>query len=176
MKRLYLYAGHGGGDPGAISGNRTEGTETIRLRNTIQAKLASLIGGDRIQIDDDKYRLEQVLAAYSPTGKDILLDIHFNAGSASASGCEVFYRWEGAKASAVELCKVVSNCLEIPFRGAKDEKQSARKRIGILGETFQCLLLEVCFISNPSDMASYDRNFNILAGKIAMWLEKQLNS
>ena len=49
---IFLFAGHCGGDPGAIGvSGRTESAETIKLRNAI---VACLPLGAKYQIDDDR--------------------------------------------------------------------------------------------------------------------------
>ena len=75
---------------------------------------------------------------------------------------------------AGKLAKCMSDTLGIPLRGnikdtlgVKTEAMSARGTLGWMRLNGQNILLEVCFISNKSDMEKYQANKSILAFKIA---------
>ena len=55
-------------------------------------------------------------------------------------------------------------------RGIKREGETPRKRLGVMRESGAVCLLEVCFISNPSDMAAYDAAIDMIAQNLALVL------
>jgi hypothetical protein len=75
---------------------------------------------------------------------------------------------------AGKLAKCMSDTLGIPLRGStngvlgvKTESLSARGQLGWMRLNGNNILLEVCFISNKSDMEKYQDNKSMLAFKIA---------
>ena len=85
-RKIILSAGHGGTDPGAVSGSYIERDLAIELRNLIVKELNSL--GIKPLVDDNRNALKQTLAWLRGKfgSKDILVDIHWNAaGSREAN-------------------------------------------------------------------------------------------
>jgi N-acetylmuramoyl-L-alanine amidase len=70
---------------------------------------------------------------------------------------------------AKSLLKVFT---EVGFkdRGVKPEALTARKRLGWMRPVAENVLIEVCFISNITDMKLYEANKNNIAKKIASTL------
>jgi N-acetylmuramoyl-L-alanine amidase len=163
--RLYLEAGHGAADPGAVAGNVTEASLTTQLRNLITARLRQLSYKGCIIHDADNHNLSQVLRQFEPRRQDVLLSLHFNAGSPTATGVEALV---ASNATPVEielaglLAAATSAALQLPLRGqlqhykgVKTETASKRGKLGILHEPCQAVLLEVCFLSNPQNLQQY---------------------
>ena len=172
---IFLFAGHNlKSDPGAVSGNRTEARETVSLRKETAFQLKQLQAN--FVTDNDMDDLRQTLAKTNTKSSSVVLDLHFNAGPASATGVEVLVG-DDATAADMAFAKAVLNAttstLGLRSRGIKKEGETPRKRLGVMREQGRVCLLEVCFISNPTDMASFDKNKVNLAIELARILKEQ---
>lgn len=170
---IYLSAGHHNHDSGAIGVNgRQENKETIKLRDKI---LKYIKPGYRVITDSDQETLAQYLHRIGPGEASVVLEIHFDSANGVATGTTGLYMTGAPKESiifAAELTQLVASTLNITNRGAKSEADSARGRLGLVHKAGITALLEICFIDNASDMASYDANINQLAQGIAGLLMK----
>ena len=92
-RSIFLDPGHGGSDPGAVSGGVREKDLTLSVYNKVSSKLASLGYTVLTSRNVDKYvdlveRVEQA----NNVNADMLLSIHFNAGGRGiARGIETYY-------------------------------------------------------------------------------------
>lgn len=169
-RKIIISAGHGGTDPGAVSGSYIERNLTIELRNLIVTELKAL--GVSALVDDDKNALKQTLAWLRGKfgSRDILFDIHWNAASnPEAKGSEIIIP-DVASQFEKDLAKALLKVLtELGFRdrGVKPEALTARKRLGWMRPVAENVLIEVCFISNITDMKLYEANKQNIAKKIA---------
>jgi len=168
---IYIVAGHTGRGTGASSIYLDEGVETIVLRNLICLNFTRLNFLD-FETDDDKDSLQTVLNKLKDKVKkdDIVLDIHFNSANQSANGSEIFIPTnctDKEKNLAEKLLKTVTDTLQIKSRGVKVEGQSQHSRLGILHLPCTTVLLEVCFLTNKSDVNRYKENREVLAERIA---------
>jgi N-acetylmuramoyl-L-alanine amidase len=179
MKTIYLEAGHHLSDPGAVTqtpdGQLTEASLTTALRNSVTVKLNELAALQNkavlVVTDSDKMNLSQTIAHAGRQTKagDIVCSIHFNAGPPAASGTETFIAFPASEAErllAQRIQKAMCNVLQLPNRGVKTELQSARRRLGILHHPAHNVLVEVCFITNPTDLAAYLQKQELVAEAI----------
>lgn len=169
-RKLIISAGHGGTDPGAISGSYIERDLAIELRNLIVAEL-KLMGISPL-VDDDRNALKQTLAWLRGKfgSKDILFDIHWNAAaSPEAKGTEVIVP-DVASNFEMEVSRAILKVFtDLGFRdrGVKREGATARKRLGWMRPAAENILIEVCFISNPTDMKLYEANKSNISKRLA---------
>lgn len=169
-RKIIISAGHGGIDPGAVNGKVIERDLAIELRSLIVTELKAL--GISALVDDDKNALKQTLAWLRGKfgSKDILLDIHWNAASSpEAKGTEVIVpdvSSQFEKDLAKSILKVFTD-LGFRDRGVKHEGATARKRLGWMRPTAENVLLEVCFISNTTDMKLYEANKHTISKRLA---------
>lgn len=163
---IYPIAGHSNNDPGAVYNNVTEALKTQELRNLIAAYLKQK--GHKHIVDNDAENNRQLQNRIKPGTGSVLVDHHFNASvNTMATGCEVIIANNAnthSKAIAKELAEGTAKILGITNRGVKTESQTHRGKIGIvnLGAGIACLV-EVCFLSNKTDMAKYEQKKNELA-------------
>jgi N-acetylmuramoyl-L-alanine amidase len=163
---IYPIAGHSNNDPGAVSNNVTEASKTQELRNLIAAFLKQK--GHKHIVDNDAETNRQLQNRIRPGNGSVLVDHHFNASTnALATGCEVIIANNSnshSKIIAKELAEGTAKILGITNRGVKTESQTHRGKIGIvnIGAGIACLV-EVCFLSNKNDMASYELHKEALA-------------
>ena len=173
MRTLFLSAGHGGSDVGAVGNGYKEADLTIELRDLVNKYLLKL--GIKAITDDNKNALAQTIRFFqNKVSKDsILIDIHWNAFTETSTGTEVLIPaqpTELEKSIATDLSKVIADTLKIKNRGVKTELQSARGKLGWMRLTGENILIETCFISNPNDMKSYQENKEKLAENVAIVL------
>ena len=185
MRKLFLSAGHTnvvGKDRGATGNGYVEGDEAVRLRDLI-VKNYKLLGGD-VTIDSNANALTQTINFFKNllNPSSIVVDIHFNAATPSATGTETLIpaqNTEFERELAYELSQEISRVLNIPLRGnhkglkgVKTEFESHHGRLGWMRLVGENILLEICFITNKNDMESYEKNIEALACGIAQILYK----
>lgn len=188
-RRLFLSAGHsnlvGQKDCGASGGKDSNGKPYIE--GVLAVEFVELLKTELINIGVtpivDKYSniLVETMAAFKPLvgAKDLAIEIHWNAGVATATGVEVIIPGRaGLKEStafelstATQLSSMISTTLGIKNRGAKAEKDTARKTLGWMRVPCENVLIEMCFISNLTDMNNYQNNKKSLAIKMASYIK-----
>lgn len=171
---IFLSAGHHLRDPGAVSKWGIERDLAIELRNLVEAYLKTAKAS--YVIDKDTETLGQYLERIKPGNGSVVVELHWNAAmSTTATGTEVFIADNHTKLSkelAAELSAGIATKIGIKNRGVKTEKESARGRLAFVREGGTNCLIEVCFISNPDDMAKYQKAKCELAEYIANVLIK----
>lgn len=152
-------------DPGAPGVNgRWEADENVKLRDRVIALIKERGYSDIISDLNSESR-HQHLKRIKPGNGSVVVEFHFNAGVKSATGTEVLVSVDADrldKAMANELVMATSLTLGIKNRGVKSEADTRHKRLGLMREAGIVALVEVCFITNPNDMASYDKHFETL--------------
>ncbi len=162
MSKIAIYAGHGGTDSGAV-GQKGELEKDYTLKISAAAINCLKSAGHEIitnrtsdvnrdiTADADRANAENV---------DCVAEIHLNSNSGTpAAGSEVFYSitgGEGKDMAQAILDRIVA--LGYKSRGIKTKTNSAGKdHFGIIRQTkAPAVLVEVCFINNPEDMARLD--------------------
>ena len=160
-RRIIITAGHNGPGTGAKSEWLDEGAETIVLRDLITAKLRER--GVTVYNDPNALPLRGVIAWIRRqfTAKDILVEIHFNAGPPTANGTECFVQNQYSKEEynlASLLCRATENATRgaIKSRGVKTAKDSQHSRLGVLEDTgTTSVLWEVCFLTHKPQVFTY---------------------
>ena len=168
-RKIIISAGHGGTDSGAVGNGYVERDLTIELRNLIVIELSSL--GIKAETDPNQNALKETLAWLRGKfgSKDVLFDIHWNAGPAAAKGSEVIVpnvSSDYEKKLAEALLKVLTD-IGFKSRGVKPESETARKTLGWMRPVAENVLIEICFISNATDMKLYQANKQTISKKIA---------
>jgi len=158
---IFLTAGHHNRDSGAVGNGLIEAKETIRVRNRVTELLR--LKGVEVWNDNDDATLQVVINEISKRSNptDIICDIHFNAGAATATGVECFVSDDAIKSElllAADLCKV-SEIIGIRNRGVKRERDSQHKRLGMMRPSGVNVLIEFGFITGVSDMKLYKEHF-----------------
>lgn len=172
-RKIFVSAGHGGIDSGAVGNGYIERDLAIELRQLVVNEL-QLLGVSPI-IDDNKNALKETLSWLRGKfgSKDILFDIHWNAAaSPEAKGSEVIIpdvASQFEKDLSKSLLKVLTD-LGFKDRGVKAESLTARKRLGWMRPAAENVLIETCFISNVTDMKLYQSNKGTIAKKVALVL------
>lgn len=155
-------------DPGAPGiDKRWEANETVKVRNRVIQIIRSRGYNDIIQ-DADTESLQQYLNRAKTGGGSAVVEFHFNAGPAGATGTETLTRVVPQKYDtemAREFSAATSRILGIQMRGnqgVKTEADTRHKRLALMKEAGIVNLVEICFISSPKDMAAFDAKFEPL--------------
>ena len=160
LAKLAIFAGHGGAEPGAISGNLKE--KDLNLAVTLAVTDLLRKSGHTVinNRTTDKNRDLNADAKLANDQKvDGVVEIHFNAGG--GYGTEVFYSFVGGKSK--ELATAIVNAiaaLGFKNRGVKTRlNDQGRDWFGIIRMTnAPAVLVECAFIDSASDMAMLDIN------------------
>ena len=167
MATYTITAGHGDSDPGAVAGDVTERDLMAELRNIVASKLRA--AGHTVRTDGAGLaNLPLPFALTLIPGSAAALELHTNAATnPAATGVEVISLPAQAPLARA-IAKRISTVLGIPLRGSGgwiDQAQSARGRLGYVRAGG--LVVEVFFLSNPEDLASYQARKWLVASAIA---------
>ena len=171
-KTILVSAGHTNdprSDRGAAGNGYVEGDEAVKIRDDVarilrEEKKLSVIedGSDGV---NDPLKKAVALARAA----EIAVEIHFNsAASPSASGTEVLSKPKHRKL-AQSIAKSISANLGIPARGGdvgwKADNSGQHHRLAFCEAGG--IIVEICFISNKSDMDKYKSNYRLMCLGIA---------
>ena len=177
-RKIALSAGHSNTknrDNGAVIGNAVEGAMAVEFRRLVARQLKARYNYTASVDKDDSVTSQTVSLFRQYFGlRDILVDFHFNSSSnAKATGVEVIvpkiYSLFEYELGSV-LSKTISDLLSIPNRRVKTELETARKKLMFMTLQSETILVEICFISNPKDLATYEQYKEDLADEVAMAL------
>jgi N-acetylmuramoyl-L-alanine amidase/Mannosyl-glycoprotein endo-beta-N-acetylglucosaminidase len=156
MGRIFLSAGHGSGDSGAIAGGTTEAREMILLRDQILPELRAK-GIEVLSVPDDRTLKQSITWINDRARKgDIALEIHADAfDNPGTRGASIFYlanNNERKNQAQLVLLALLRRVPQIPSRGAKPDTATGVGRLGFCRDiTIPSLLLEVGFLTNSED-------------------------
>lgn len=175
---IFISAGHNPNgiktDPGAIGNGKREADLAVEFRDLVIAELVKK--NIKYVADSDSERLGQYLERIKTGSGSVVLEFHFDAAAnAKATGTTVLIGGDADKNDkdfAKELAEATAAILGIKNRGVLSETESHRGRLGLMRESGTVALLELCFISNPSDLSAYEKYKTFLAAKIAAILIK----
>lgn len=193
MKKVFLTAGHEIKEGGATTGAKTiHGNEAALVRMLVTDIACSLYEKYKIMAitDKDHWSLVYVVGWLKNLVKkdDIIIDFHFNAFHLeSANGTEAFIpdkHTTAEKLLANDIVNAITDAIGTSKRNppVKTESQSQHPRLAILSTPTLAVnvLVEICFLSNPNDMAAffdmekYSKMIDNLVEVIhCHWLEEQ---
>lgn len=167
MKTITVTAGHGEGDPGATYGGYTEAELMAELRDMVASRLRDM-GHDVRQDGIGKVNRALTYAMQLIGGSDAAIELHTNAATnPGATGVEVV-ALPAQKELAQKVAKAIADALGLRLRGQGgwiDQSMSARGRLGFVARGG--MVVEVFFLSNPGDLASYQLRKEAVARAIA---------
>lgn len=164
MVRILLIAGHGAGDPGAVGNGLQEATETRDVVNRL-APLLRAKGASVTVLNQAVNAFASIQRGTVPFGRDYdyVFEVHFNAATAAAQGTEIFVT--NAESSIAVEQKVMEKLSRFFInRGVKRQNFLVIQTAKNMG--MSSALLEVCFVSNASDVAKYRANKQAIAQAI----------
>lgn len=168
-KSIFVSAGHGGSDPGAVANGRKEADIAVEFRNMVAFYLQR--EGFKVGMDGkDTENLPLKYAAASAKGYGIAVEFHCNAAaSESARGVETL---SGPKDMELgeRIALAIAFALDIYNRGAKPEGAGQHSRLAFVKAGG--IIVELLFITNRHDLAAYDARKWIAAKAVADVLAK----
>ena len=167
-RSIFLDPGHGGSDPGAVSGGVREKDLTLSVYNKVSSKLASL--GYTVltsrNVDKDVDLVDRADQA-NKANADMLLSIHFNAGGRGiARGIETYYYQATAdrvpkinkenhnNPERLERSRKLANKVQqnLLYQTGANDRGVKRASFTVLRETsIPSILVELGFIDNPEE-------------------------
>lgn len=171
MLNVLLIAGHGAGDPGAVSGSWKEADETRAIVSNLDTQLDGICNVDIYPTERNAYAdLKAGKLDVQWSNYNYVLEVHFNAFDGAASdgktkGVEC-YVTQAEPGTAVEeaICKNIAS-LGLTNRGVKRKNYDVIQAARSAGVS--SALLEVCFLDDPDDMEIYQNNKAAVATAIA---------
>ena len=170
--KILVSAGHSDQDPGATANGATEAALAVELRDLLAARLRAL--GTTVEEDGaDGRNLPLSAAVKMIAGKVLAVELHFNASSnPAATGVECI-GLKQSKRMAQVLASVTASTLGLKLRGDQgwiDQTLSHRGKLAFVEAGG--LILEVAFISNPSDLSAYQSRKLALVNALAETIKR----
>lgn len=149
MVKIFVNAGHGGQDPGAISKNGTKEKDIcLNISSILVKKL--ILKGFQVEFFQQEQSVYEISKAENKSKADIFISIHCNASvNPKANGIETLYHPVSklAKNLAQEINNSLCEVIGLKNRGIKE-----RKNLHVLNRTYApAVLIECAFLSNPSE-------------------------
>lgn len=173
MKSVVISSGHGAIVGGAV-GYMNERSEAVKVVDAVYDILKKKYKGSVYKYHESKattqaINLSNIVNFHNSKKRDLDVSVHFNsAASSAATGTECLYY--DAKALSTKMSKAMANSMWLKDRGPKE-----RRELYFLRNTNRsAILLEVCFVSNKNDVASYRKNFVKLCEAIASVIANHL--
>ena len=161
-----VCAGHGGSDPGAVFGKYKERDLMSYLRNIVTIKLQEK--GHTVLNDGKAWENLPLIAALPLIGKsDLAIELHVNAGPATARGVESLSLGK-LKAASQRISKAIAAQLETTVRGEagwRPQEQSARGRLAFVNQGG--IIVETFFLTNDVEREAFLSKQWLVAGAIA---------
>ncbi len=164
---IYIAAGHGGNDPGAVSGKYIEKALTLKTALACQNYLRNYECETVMARTTDKsctvaYKMEEV----EQKRPSLVLEIHYNAGG--GEGCEVYY-WHTHAPSKSLAQKVLAEMVKLgqKSRGIKESKAGTSYNFGMCRQAattgIPSILGEYAFVDNAKDQAKINSDAKLRA-------------
>lgn len=164
MAKIFIDAGHGGRDPGAVGSKSRESDNVLKVAKRLKTLLESYGHTVRLSRSTDKYlTLSERSRMANNWGADYFLSLHNNAfASKSATGFETFIYNGGVSSKTVEFQKAVHEAIAYEI-GIKDRGKK-KANFAVLRESkMTAILIEYAFITNEEDQKILMNKVNNLA-------------
>lgn len=162
-RSVFVSAGHSDTDPGAAANGTTEADIVLELRDLVVLELAGVI---EVATDGQARQNMPLRDAYRMAAKhDIAVEFHCNAATPAATGAETLSKTADYPL-AQRLLDATCVSLGIRSRGTKPENSGQHSRLAFVSDGGG-IILELFFITNTADLASYHANKVRLAAALA---------
>ena len=170
-KKVCLDCGHGGKDPGAVNGTRTEKADVLRLGLKVRDLLtAAGINVVLTRTADESVSINDRCKIANAAKCDYFLSIHRNAATPDAAGNEIWVHSQ-AVAHVVDKAQKILNAVCAVAgknRGVKKGAAGNYTDYGVNRDTdMPSALLELGFITSDTDNKYFDTHFDAYAKAIA---------
>jgi len=159
-KKIFIDAGHGGNDPGAVNSSRQEKADNLRFSLALGKRLQE--NGFQVlqsRTTDVALSLNDRSRAANNWKADLAIIVHRNSFSnASANGQEVWIYTKVDQKTKNFANAIYNEIINVYAQSKRGVKQSD---LHMVRETsMPAVLLEIGFISNTLDNQKFDEHFN----------------
>lgn len=179
-KKVYLDPGHGGTDSGAVGNNLREKDLTLKIAKYTRDYLLNNYQDVQVRMSrttDTFVSLANRTKDANNWGADILVSVHINAATSSATGYEDFI-WNGKVGqNTIDLQNTIHAEMVKVFKNFRNRGKK-RANFHMLRESrMPAILPEFLFITNMNDAAflKSDSNLQLIAKHLAIGIAKHLN-
>ena len=170
-KKVCLDCGHGGSDPGAVKGSRTEKADVLGIGLKVRDLLAAQgINVVLTRTADKDVSINERCKIANGAKCDYFLSIHRNAASPDAVGNEIWVHSQAVAHVVDKAQKILSAVCAVSGknRGVKKGAAGNYTDYGVNRDTdMPSALLELGFITSDTDNKSFDTHFDAYAKAIA---------
>lgn len=161
---MYISAGHSNSDPGAVGNGRREADIAVEVRNMVSFYLSRMkVRHELDGLGTENYPLNAVVKRARL--HKVAVEFHCNAAAnKSATGVEVLCAPKDYERAA-RICDAIASTLRIRNRGVKPENAGQHHRLAFVQAGG--MIVELFFITNPSDVAAYDARKWVMAKAVA---------
>lgn len=151
MAKIFIDAGHGGHDPGAVGSRSKEKDNVLKVANRLKVLLESHGHAVRMSRSTDVFlSLSERARLANVWGADYFVSLHNNAATASATGFETFIHDGPVQSETAGFQNAIHEAI-IKGIGIRDRGKK-RANFAVLRLTrMPAVLIEYAFISNASD-------------------------
>ncbi len=173
MAKIWVDAGHGGSDSGAVNGSRYEKTDALNLAMEVKRQFAQQ-GQEVVMTRETDVFLElaERTNIENENHCDLSISIHRNSGVSSASGVEIWLHHTAPVAYESWAAEIVNGLSALGFvdRGVKKGyRGDATLDYAVNRDTNSpSMLIEIGFITSDVDNAIFDPNQDKIAAAIVM--------
>lgn len=166
--KFTITAGHGAGDPGAVAFGRKEADIAVDMRNMVTLYLER--EGHTVFNDGDGKENKSLNEAIKLIAKgNVAVEFHCNAfDKPTAGGTEVLAQTKDKQLSK-DICDAITKHLGNKVRGSeggwKSEGSGQHSRLGFVRNGG--LIVELFFISNPTELEAWDAKKWLVAKEVA---------
>lgn len=168
---VFLSAGHSDVDPGAVAGKVREADIAVDFRNLV----AYYLKAAQVPYTTDgtgKTNWPLSKAAAAARKHDLAVEFHCNAAAnPRATGVETLSA-PNRLALGQQICEALARSLGLANRGAKPDNAGQHARLAFVQAGG--IIVELFFLSNPGDLAAYNRSKWVAAGAVAQVLKDYL--
>ncbi len=155
-KVLLLDAGHGGNDPGTSGNGLTEKTMNLTMVKKVKSYVENNSNIKVYLTRDDDSRPDNASRAKTANQiADLMVSIHMNAGTASASGTETLYAAHSndgnGTLTSLQAAQAVQSRLPSALSTTNRGVKSRPDLLILNSTTVPAILIETCFLSNAGD-------------------------
>lgn len=168
--KIFINAGHGGNDPGAVSKN---GNKEADITKKVSALLAYnlILNGYIVEYFQQEKSFTEVSKAENISNSDLFISIHCNAAAnKTANGVEVLYYPTSGKGKkyAQQVQSELVSITKLRDRGIK-----ARTDLHVLKRTkAPAILAELAFLSNEQEEKLLTDNPEMFANALLQGIKK----
>lgn len=176
MAKICLDPGHGGSDPGACKGRRSESDDVLSLSLAVKSALERC--GIQVVLTrtaDTDITINERCNKANAEKCDYFLSIHRNSAGSTANGTEIWVHSKSGTDTYNKAKDVLDKVVNVSGSYNRGVKKGAvgYTDYGVNKQTnMPSALLELLFISNDNENADFDKNFNSYAEAIAKGLCK----